>query len=82
MRIHFIKLFCNFVVDLIQSNMGNIDWDDIEALETIANQCIYKGKEVGQARAALKAIYGYNVVYEDEFDDDCNTDTKEPISKT
>ncbi|MBA4239460.1 MAG: hypothetical protein C0448_01950 [Sphingobacteriaceae bacterium] len=50
--------------------MNNIDWEDIEALETIANQCIYKGKEVGQARAALKAIYGYNVTYEDELDED------------
>jgi hypothetical protein len=50
--------------------MNNIDWEDIEALESIANQCIYKGKEVGQARAALKAIYGYNVNYEDELDDD------------
>jgi hypothetical protein len=50
--------------------MDGIDWDDIEALETIANQCIYKGKEVGQARAALKAIYGYNVTYPDELDDD------------
>lgn len=49
--------------------MSNIDWEDIEALETMANQCIYKGKEVGQARAALKAIYGYDVVYEDEVDD-------------
>lgn len=50
--------------------MNNIDWEDIEALETIANQCIYMGKEVGQARAALKAIYGYDVTYEDELDDD------------
>lgn len=50
----------------------NINWEDIEALETMANQCIYKGKEVGQARAALKAIYGYDVVYEDELDDDCS----------
>ena len=47
--------------------MNDIDWENIEALETIANQCIYKGKEVGQARAALKAIYGYNVTYEDEL---------------
>ncbi|MCD6019880.1 MAG: hypothetical protein K0S53_3001 [Bacteroidetes bacterium] len=53
--------------------MDGIDWDDVEALETIANQCIYKGKEVGQARAALKAIYGYNVIYPDEMDDDCRT---------
>jgi hypothetical protein len=46
--------------------MNHIDWENIEALESIANQCIYKGKEVGQARAALKAIYGYEVNYEDE----------------
>lgn len=57
--------------------MDGIDWDDIEALETIANQCIYKGKEVGQARAALKAIYGYNITYSDELDDDCNKTDKE-----
>ena len=50
--------------------MNHVDWEDIEALESIANQCIYKGKEVGQARAALKAIYGYTVVYEDELEDD------------
>lgn len=56
--------------------MNNIDWEDIEALETIANQCIYKGKEVGQARAALKAIYGYDVTYEDELDEDCKNVNK------
>lgn len=51
--------------------MNDIDWENIEALESIANQCIYNGKEVGQARAALKAIYGYNVTYEDELDEVC-----------
>ena len=51
--------------------MSKINWDDIAALESIANQCIYKGKEVGQARAALKAIYGYEVTYNDELDDNC-----------
>lgn len=56
--------------------MNDIDWENIEALETIANQCIYKGREVGQARAALKAIYGYNVTYEDELDKDCETINK------
>ena len=50
--------------------MDHIDWENIEALESIANQCIYKGKEVGQARAALKAIYGYDVSYEDELDEE------------
>ena len=58
----------------------NINWEDIEALETMANQCIYKGKEVGQARAALKAIYGYDVVYEDELDDDFSS-AKKNIAK-
>lgn len=61
--------------------MSNINWDDIEALETIANQCIYKGKEVGQARAALKAIYGYDVVYDDELYDNCNNNEKELSKK-
>jgi hypothetical protein len=56
--------------------MNDIDWENIEALETIANQCIYKGKEVGQARAALKAIYGYNVTYKDDLDEDCETINK------
>ena len=50
--------------------MSHIDWEDIEALESIANQCIYKGKEVGQARAALKVIYGYETTYEDELENE------------
>jgi len=59
--------------------MNKINWDDIAALESIANQCIYKGREVGQARAALKAIYGYDVTYNDELDDDCaKADKKKP----
>ena len=61
--------------------MDHINWEDIEALESIANQCIYKGKEVGQARAALKAIYGYTVVYEDELEDDCDEQEKEQSKK-
>lgn len=62
--------------------MNDIDWEDIEALESIANQCIYKGKEVGQARAALKAIYGYDVSYEDELDDcDTSANKKESTKK-
>ena len=36
----------------------------------------FKGKEVGQARAALKAIYGYDVAYEDELDEDCENPIK------
>lgn len=59
--------------------MGKINWDDVAALESIANQCIHKGKEVGQARAALKAIYGYNVTYNDELDDnDCVKERDKP----
>ncbi len=58
--------------------MDKINWEDVEALESIANQCIKNGKEVGQARAALKAIYGYNITYNDEDDnrenDSCKTD--------
>ncbi|MES2514130.1 MAG: hypothetical protein V4580_08285 [Bacteroidota bacterium] len=50
--------------------MSNIDWEDIEALESIANKSIYEGIEVGRARAALKAIHGYDVIYEDEVDDE------------
>jgi hypothetical protein len=50
--------------------MDKINWDDVAALETIANQCIWKGKEVGQARAALKAIYGYDITYNDECDEE------------
>ena len=61
--------------------MSGINWEDIEALETIANQCIYKGKEVGQARAALKAIYGYDVIYDDELDDECKESKKDNAQK-
>jgi hypothetical protein len=34
-----------------------VQWEMIEALESIANQCIYKGKEVSKARAILKSVY-------------------------
>ena len=50
--------------------MSKINWNDVAALESIANQCIWKGKEVGQARAALKAIYGYDITYNDECDEE------------
>lgn len=50
--------------------MSKINWNDVAMLESIANQCIWKGKEVGQARAALKAIYGYDITYSDECDDE------------
>jgi hypothetical protein len=34
-----------------------VQWEMIEALESIANQCIYKGKDVSKARAILKSVY-------------------------
>ncbi|MES2763951.1 MAG: hypothetical protein V4677_17170 [Bacteroidota bacterium] len=49
--------------------MNNIDWEDVEALKSIANQSIYNGREVGRARAALQAIHGYDIIYNDELDD-------------
>lgn len=58
--------------------MSKINWDDVAALETIANQCIWKGKEVGQARAALKAIYGYDITYSDECDEEEGKNKAEP----
>ncbi len=61
--------------------MDKINWEDVEALESIANQCIKKGKEVGQARAALKAIYGYNITYNDEGDNEENVSCKSDHSK-
>jgi hypothetical protein len=48
--------------------MSNINWDDAEALEVLANQSICNGRDVGRARAALKAIHGYDKVYDDEKD--------------
>lgn len=57
--------------------MSAIDWDDEEELELIANQSIYMGKIVGQARAALKAIHGYDIVYDDEKDIQSNDTNKE-----
>jgi hypothetical protein len=39
-------------------------WETIEALESIANQCIYKGKDVAEARALLKALYQKNIEYD------------------
>ncbi len=37
--------------------LDDTQWEIIEALESIANQCIYKGKEVSKARAILKSVY-------------------------
>ncbi len=57
--------------------MSRINWDDVAELESIANQCIYTSKDVGRARAALKAIYGYDIVYNDEIDDECNKEDEQ-----
>ncbi len=54
------------------TNADKVNWDDIAALEAIANQCIYKGKEVSKARAILKSVYGNNNEYND--DEICSTD--------
>ncbi len=48
-----------------------VQWETIEALESIANQCIYKGKEVAKARALLKALYKEDITYDDT---NCSTD--------
>ncbi len=37
--------------------LEDAQWEMLEALESIANQCIYKGKEVSKARAILKSVY-------------------------
>lgn len=43
-----------------------VQWETIAALESIANQCIYKGKEVAKARALLKTLYQKDISYDDE----------------
>ncbi len=43
-----------------------IQWETIEALESIANQCIYTGKEVAKARTLLKALYKIDLEYDDD----------------
>jgi len=40
-------------------------WETIEALESIANQCIYKGKDVAEARVLLKTLCQKNIEYDD-----------------
>jgi hypothetical protein len=47
-------------------------WEDISTLESIANQCIYKGKEVAEARAILRTVYGKITEYDD--DENCFLD--------
>ena len=52
-----------------------VQWETIEALESIANQCIYKGKEVAKARALLKTLYQKDISYDDEIN--CSEDAPE-----
>ncbi len=52
-----------------------VQWETIEALESIANQCIYKGKEVAKARALLKTLYQKDISYDDETN--CSQDAPE-----
>ena len=52
-----------------------VKWETIEALESIANQCIYKGKEVARARALLKQLYQKDISYDD--DSHCTTEQQE-----
>jgi hypothetical protein len=49
----------------VKQSADKAQWETIEALESIANQCIYKGKDVVEARALLKALYQKNIDYDD-----------------
>jgi hypothetical protein len=49
-----------------KDNKDKVQWETIEILESIANQCIYKGKEVARARALLKQLYQKDISYDDE----------------
>ena len=53
-------------------------WETIEALESIANQCIYKSKDVAEARALLKALYQKNVEYSDIDNCEPGNDEEKP----
>ena len=59
-----------------KDNKDKVQWETIEMLESIANQCIYKGKEVARARALLKQLYQKDISY----DDDANC-SNEPFEK-
>ena len=48
------------------SNTSKVNWEDISTLESIANQCIYKGKDVAKARAILRTVYGKITEYDDD----------------
>jgi len=56
-----------------ENKKDKVQWETIEALESIANQCIYTGKEVAKARALLKALYKEDISYDD--DENRSTDT-------
>lgn len=56
-----------------ENKKDKVQWETIEALESIANQCIYKGKDVAKARALLKALYKEDISYDE--DANCSTDT-------
>jgi hypothetical protein len=60
------------------NNKDKVQWETIEALESIANQCIYKGKEVAKARALLKALYKQDIIYDD--DTNCKTSSEEDVT--
>jgi hypothetical protein len=55
-----------------EKNTTKAKWEDISTLESIANQCIYKGKEVAEARAILRTVYGKITEYDD--DENCFLD--------
>jgi hypothetical protein len=63
------------VVKAEKNKTDKVQWETIEALESIANQCIYKGKEVAKARALLKALYQKDITYDDETN--CNPEPPE-----
>lgn len=56
----------------VKDNKDKVQWETIEMLESIANQCIYKGKEVARARALLKQLYQKDISYDD--DANCSND--------
>ena len=49
-----------------ESKITKVKWGDISTLESIANQCIYKGKHVAEARAILRNVYGKITEYDDD----------------
>jgi hypothetical protein len=47
-----------------EKHKDNALWETIEALESIANMCVYKGKDVAKARALLKSVYQKGLEYD------------------